>query len=252
MPIRASGVSDGHLQLLGLLTGLFGDMQDRASLLLFDEPETSLHPHALAVFAEAVCEAAKRWNRQVFLATHSPVLISQFEPSHVVVAEGRPGPLHGTATRLRDQGIAGRNSTVFGRHTLHGRGSGTTECPAILTFRCELSKMAHEICRFGLVVTGKGEEEFLPRLFRVLMAKAHCLFTVIRRVGQRSPVTAPARLLRMVGKGQRIPTKDEQEIGLPVLLFLRRHPGSYAMIVDDLEGAPVRSRPKSSPGIGPR
>ncbi len=87
MPIQASGVSDGHLQLLGLLTGLFGDMQDRPSLLLFDEPETSLHPHALAVFAEAVCEAATKWNRQVFLGTHSPVLISQFEPSDVVVAE---------------------------------------------------------------------------------------------------------------------------------------------------------------------
>lgn len=86
-PIQASGVSDGHLQLLGLLTALFGDMQDRSSLLLFDEPDTSLHPHALAVFAEAVREAARQWNRQVFLATHSPVLISQFEPSDVVVAE---------------------------------------------------------------------------------------------------------------------------------------------------------------------
>ncbi len=41
----------------------------------------------------------------------------------------------------------------------------------------------------------------------------------------------------MVGKHQRLPTKDEEEIGLPVLLFLRRHPGSYAMVVDDLEGA---------------
>ena len=87
MPIQASGVSDGHLQLLGLLTALFGDMQDRPSLLLFDEPETSLHPHALAVFAQAVCEAAEKWNRQVFLATHSPVLISQFQPADVVVAE---------------------------------------------------------------------------------------------------------------------------------------------------------------------
>ena len=86
-PIQASGVSDGHLQLLGLLTALFGDMRDHSSLLLFDEPDTSLHPHALAVFAEAVREAAQQWNRQVFLATHSPVLISQFEPSDVVVAE---------------------------------------------------------------------------------------------------------------------------------------------------------------------
>jgi predicted ATPase len=86
-PIQASGVSDGHLQLLGLLTALFGDTQDRSSLLLFDEPETSLHPHAIAVFAEAVCEAAEHWDRQVFLATHSPVLISQFQPENVVVAE---------------------------------------------------------------------------------------------------------------------------------------------------------------------
>ena len=56
-PIQASGVSDGHLQLLGLLTCLFGDTADRSSLLLFDEPETSLHPHAIAVFAEAAIEA---------------------------------------------------------------------------------------------------------------------------------------------------------------------------------------------------
>jgi len=97
--------------------------------------------------------------------------------------------------------------------------------------------MTHEICRFGLVVTGKAEEQSLPQLFRVLMAKAYCVFSVIRRVGQRNPITAPTRLLRMVGRRQRIPTKDEQEIGLPVLGFLRRHPGSYAMVVDDLEGA---------------
>jgi predicted ATPase len=96
-PIQASGVSDGHLQLLGLLTALFGDMRDRSSLLLFDEPETSLHPHALAVFAQAVCEAAHAWNRQVFLATHSPVLISQFEPADVVVAE--PGADRSTELR---------------------------------------------------------------------------------------------------------------------------------------------------------
>lgn len=86
-PIQASGVSDGHIQLLGLLTALFGDSRGRSSLLLFDEPETSLHPHAIAVFAEAAGEAAAHWDRQIFVATHSPVLISQFDPKEVVVAE---------------------------------------------------------------------------------------------------------------------------------------------------------------------
>jgi predicted ATPase len=40
----------------------------------------------LVVFARAVKLAAERWNKQVFLATHSPVLISQFEPRDILVA----------------------------------------------------------------------------------------------------------------------------------------------------------------------
>ena len=89
--ILASGMSDGHLQLLLLLIALFSE-GERESVLLFDEPETSLHPWAIAVFAKAVKEAVGQWNKQVFLATHSPVLISQFEPQDILVAgieEGR-------------------------------------------------------------------------------------------------------------------------------------------------------------------
>ncbi len=84
-PILASGVSDGFLQLLLLLTALFSE-GERTSILLFDEPEMSLHPWALAVFAKAVKVAAEQWNKQIFIATHSPVLISQFEPRDILVA----------------------------------------------------------------------------------------------------------------------------------------------------------------------
>jgi len=86
-PIQASGVSDGHLQMLIHLTALFSEGQDRESLILFDEPEISLHPHALAVFAEAVRFATASWNKQVFIATHSPVVISQFDPEDILAAE---------------------------------------------------------------------------------------------------------------------------------------------------------------------
>ena len=71
--IRASGVSDGHLQMLLLLTALFAEGQQRESLMLLDEPEVSLHPWALSVFAKAVKLAAAEWNKQIFIATHSPV-----------------------------------------------------------------------------------------------------------------------------------------------------------------------------------
>lgn len=86
-PILASGVSDGHLQLLLLLTALFSEGESRGSLMLFDEPEISLHPWALAVLARAMRAAATVWNKQIILATHSPVLLSQFEPSEILVSE---------------------------------------------------------------------------------------------------------------------------------------------------------------------
>ena len=90
--IRASGVSDGHLQLLLLLTALFSEGPARPAVLLFDEPEVSLHPWALSVFADAVELASEQWNKQVLIATHSPVLLSQFDVKHILatgVEEGR-------------------------------------------------------------------------------------------------------------------------------------------------------------------
>ena len=86
-PIPVLGVSDGHLQMFIHLTALFSEGTDRDSLIVFDEPETSLHPYAISVFAEAVKLATKEWNKQVFIATHSPVLISQFDLGDILAAE---------------------------------------------------------------------------------------------------------------------------------------------------------------------
>lgn len=85
-PIKASGVSDGHLQLLIHLTALFAE-GDEPAVILLDEPELSLHPYALATLAEAITEAANNWNKQVFIATHSPVLISQFDAEDIIATE---------------------------------------------------------------------------------------------------------------------------------------------------------------------
>ena len=108
-PILASGASDGHIQLLILLTALFSEGSDRFSLLLIDEPEASLHPWALAVLAEAMIEAAQAWNKQILVATHSPVLISQFEPNHILSAAPLWRPLGADPLERdsRDSGFAG-------------------------------------------------------------------------------------------------------------------------------------------------
>lgn len=86
-PIQASGVSDGYIQMLINLTALFSEKPNGYSLILLDEPDISLHPWALAVFSKAVKLATEKLNKQVFIATHSPVLISQFEPQNIWATE---------------------------------------------------------------------------------------------------------------------------------------------------------------------
>jgi hypothetical protein len=90
--------------------------------------------------------------------------------------------------------------------------------------------------RFGLIVTGKGEEQFLPSLFRALMETGRCTFKMLRRIGQRSPITSSRRRYQMGKRGQVIPDKDEVEIGLEARKYLVRTANSFVLLVDDLEG----------------
>jgi hypothetical protein len=90
-------------------------------------------------------------------------------------------------------------------------------------------------CAFGLIVTGKGERDFLPDFMRSLAARAPCNFKVIRRIGQRNPVTSEKRIIKMVGCGKTIPTQDEMEIAIPTRRFLHDQPCSFVVLVDDAE-----------------
>ena len=88
---------------------------------------------------------------------------------------------------------------------------------------------------FGLIVTGRGEREHLPGLFRSLMATGICTFRVIRFIGQRGPITSAKRRLKMVGEGKTIPDKDETEIGIPARKYLSADQCHLVVLVDDLE-----------------
>jgi hypothetical protein len=96
--------------------------------------------------------------------------------------------------------------------------------------------MPWQFYKLGLIVTGKGEAEFLPRLFRSLQTAGTCSFEVVRKIGQRSEIAGPKRRIEMVGKGKKIPTRDEYEIGVPARQWLNGG-GAYVVLVDDLEQA---------------
>ena len=91
---------------------------------------------------------------------------------------------------------------------------------------------------FGLLVTGRGEERFLDSFFRSLAAPgeegSRCIFQTIRRVPQLSPITSPKKLLKMSGRGQNLPSRDE-EIGLAARAYLKKSESHFVVLIDDLE-----------------
>ncbi|MCL1471070.1 DUF4276 family protein [Argonema antarcticum] len=87
---------------------------------------------------------------------------------------------------------------------------------------------------FGLIVTGQGERDHIPKLFRSLMESGICYFEVIRKVEQLTSITSNKRKITMVGSGQTIPNKDAERIGYPARDYLKK-PCSYVVLLDDLE-----------------
>ena len=73
---QANNMSDGTLRALGILVALFQgdhDRQKRVPLVGIEEPETALHPGAVAVLLDGLRDAAHR--TQVIGTTHSPELL---------------------------------------------------------------------------------------------------------------------------------------------------------------------------------
>ena len=80
----AHSLSDGTLRLLALLVAAF---QTNPSLLVIEEPETSLHPGAVRGLTEALLEVAG--GRPILIATHSADLLDNpsIDPDQVFVVE---------------------------------------------------------------------------------------------------------------------------------------------------------------------
>lgn len=83
--ISATRLSDGTLKFLCLMAVLLDP--NPAPLVCIEEPETGLHPDALALVGDALREASTR--TQLIVTTHSDSLVDRFtdEPESVIVCE---------------------------------------------------------------------------------------------------------------------------------------------------------------------
>lgn len=81
--------SDGSLRLFCLLTLLNLPPDRLPDVMIFDEPELGLHPHAIILLAEMFKRLSKK--RQIFIATQSPYLVDCFELENIIVASANHG-----------------------------------------------------------------------------------------------------------------------------------------------------------------
>ena len=78
-------LSDGSLRAMALITLLLQPPDPLQPIIVIDEPELGLHPHAIVVLAALIKEAACR--RQIIVATQSTCLLDQFETEDVIVVD---------------------------------------------------------------------------------------------------------------------------------------------------------------------
>ncbi|MGN5115260.1 AAA family ATPase [Aeromonas sp. 55A] len=77
---RMEKMSSGHAIVFMIISSLVEKVQDK-TLVLFDEPESHLHPPLLAAFIRALSNLLSRRNGIAIIATHSPVVVQEIPKS---------------------------------------------------------------------------------------------------------------------------------------------------------------------------
>lgn len=86
--------SDGSLRLFALVTLLNLPPEMLPSVVLLDEPELGLHPTAIGLVAQMIEQVS--YDRQIIVATQSPLLVDEFELDKIIVLD-----LENGRTKLR-------------------------------------------------------------------------------------------------------------------------------------------------------
>ena len=82
-------LSDGSLRALALIALFLQPAEDLPALIVVDEPELGLHPHAIEIIAGLIRAASLR--AQVILTTQSTTFLEHFQPEEIIVVDDEQG-----------------------------------------------------------------------------------------------------------------------------------------------------------------
>jgi len=81
-----SKYSSGQIILILILAEVLAYITTE-SLLLFDEPETHLHPNSISIFINVINKILKKFNSYSIISTHSPQIVQEVPSKDIVVIE---------------------------------------------------------------------------------------------------------------------------------------------------------------------
>ena len=90
--LDAAVLSDGTLRFILLATLLLQPTGLRPPVIVIDDPDTGLHPDAIVILAALIRQAVS--TSKIIVATQSLLLIDQFDPKDILVAERVDGASH--------------------------------------------------------------------------------------------------------------------------------------------------------------
>ena len=79
-------LSSGHTAVLVMVTRLIDVLSER-TIVLFDEPETHLHPPLLSNLIKVISRTLRKRNSLAIISTHSPVILQEVPRSNVYILE---------------------------------------------------------------------------------------------------------------------------------------------------------------------
>lgn len=128
-----TNLSDGEIAALAILTAVAG--ASRHAVVVFDEIENHLHPHALRTLIRAIRARAEAEQLRVLAVTHSPVALDELRstPERVLVMEPDRSPVPTRLTDLHDAewlahfSLGSLYGDEFGRQVPASHGDGSDD-----------------------------------------------------------------------------------------------------------------------------
>lgn len=81
-----SKYSSGQIIMILILAEVLAFITDE-SLLLFDEPETHLHPNSISLFINVINKILKKFDSYAIISTHSPQIVQEIPSKDIIVIE---------------------------------------------------------------------------------------------------------------------------------------------------------------------